>query len=465
MNLIGRTQEKKILSHCIEDKASHFIAIYGRRRVGKTYLIRQFFKNRFDFYATGLAHGNKQAQLTNFGLSIQKIDSEARIDDITEWIEAFNLLIKVLEKNNSSKKVIFIDELPWMDTPRSNFITGLEYFWNSWASARNDILLIACGSAASWMLNNLINNKAGLFNRVTRRIKLSPFTLSEVELFLKNKSYPIDRYQILQLYMALGGIPYYLDLVDKELSVAQNIQKLFFNQQAMLKDEYSILFKSLFGRSDIHETIINALTKKKTGLTRNEILHQTKLKDGGSLTRVLAELHASDFIRTYQKFGNKKNNMAYQLIDPFTLFHHRFLAEAHNESNYWINQLNTPTIFNWQGNAFELICLLHIDQIKQALGISGVQTSVSTWWGEGAQVDLVIDRKDQVINLVEIKFSLDSYTINKDYDEKLRKKLHAFREVTRTKKSLWITMLTTYGLKKNLYAGNVQKSIVMDELF
>jgi hypothetical protein len=344
-------------------------------------------------------------------------------------------------------------------------MSAFEYFWNSWASARDDITLIACGSAAAWMLNNLINNKAGLFNRVTRRINLAPFSLSEVEEFLTTKNYHIDRYQILQLYMALGGIPFYLDLIDKEYSVAQNIQKLFFENRAMLSNEYDILFKSLFDNSETHKKIITALTERKTGLTRNEILKKTMLNDGGSLTRVLAELIASDFIRKYRKFGNKNNNIVYQLTDPFTLFHHRFLTSYSGESNFWMNRLNTPVIFNWQGNAFELICLLHTEKIKETLGISGVQTSVSTWWNKEAQIDLVIDRKDQVINLVEIKFALDAYEINKTYDEKLRRKLSVFKNSTNTKKALWTTMLTTYGLKANMYAGNVHKSLTMNDLF
>lgn len=465
MELIGRLREQEIISDCIQDTKSHFIAIYGRRRVGKTYLVRKYFNNDFDFYVTGLAKGNKSAQLTNFCLAIQQIDPDVLIDEINDWMAAFRLLISVLEKSSSKKKIIFMDELPWMDTPRANFITALEYFWNSWASARNDIVLIACGSAASWMLNNLINNKAGLFNRVTKRIKLSPFDLAEVEAFLKAKSYHINRYQILQLYMAVGGIPFYLDLINKEYSVAQNIQKMFFERNAMLQNEYEILFKSLFEKSETHNILVKALTKKKTGLTRKELLKITKLKDGGSITRVLNELIASDFIRNYRKFGNKNNNVVYQLTDPFTLFHYRFVEDFEEESNFWINQLNTPSMYSWQGNAFELICLLHVEKIKDALGISGVQTSISTWWSEGAQIDLVIDRKDQLINLVEIKFALDEYEINKSYDEKLRKKLNEFQKATKTKKSLWTTMLTTYGIKQNKYSGNVQKSIVMDELF
>lgn len=465
MKLIGRHKEQSILNACEEEDRSHFLAIYGRRRVGKTFLIREFFNHQFDFYVTGLANGDTASQLTNFYMAIRQHFQDEFAAVPKTWLEAFNLLIQKLEKSNTKKKIIFIDELPWMDTPRSKFLMGLEYFWNSWASARRDILLIGCGSAASWMINKLINNKGGLYNRVTRRIKLSPFTLSEVEQFLIAKKYKIDRYQIIQLYMALGGIPYYLELINTKMSIAQNIQNLFFDQNALLQNEYEILFKSLFDDSDTHTEIIKALTTKKTGLPRNEILKYLSINDGGGVTRALSELILSDFIREYKKFGYKKRDSIYQLTDPFTLFHHRFISGYIEESNYWINQINTPPIFTWQGNAFEMICLLHVLSIKKAMGISGVQTSTSTWWGEGAQIDLIIDRKDQIINLVEIKFSIDEYTITKEYNQKLRKKLSVFKDQSKTRKSLWMTMLTTYGLKENKYAGNVQQVLTMDDLF
>lgn len=465
MQLIARDREKVLLTKCQQDRKSHFLVIYGRRRVGKTFLIRQHFNNEFDFYATGLADGDTSTQLTNFAFALSKSCGSDIAEIPQNWMQAFHSLIQYLESSSSKKKTIFIDELPWMDTPRSKFLSALEYFWNSWASARNDILLIACGSAASWMLNKVINNKRGLYNRVTRRIHLSPFTLHEVEQFLESRDFIANRYQILQLYMAVGGIPYYLDQLDKNLSIAQNIQNLFFIDNAPLRHEFQILLKSLFDNSEAHKQIIQALTKKKTGLTRNEILSNINTADGGGLTRTLSELMASDFIRKYKKYGNKSRDAVYQLTDPFTLFHHRFLQNYDNETNYWLNLIHTPAVLVWQGNAFEIVGLLHVEQIKIALGISGVQTSTFSWWGKHAQIDLVIDRKDQVINLVELKFSLDEYTINKDYDSKLRIKLNEFRKETQTKKALWTTMLTTYGLKKNKYSGNVQKVLTMDDLF
>lgn len=464
MELIGRSKERALIKQCYDDKKSHFIAVYGRRRVGKTFLIRKHFGNDFTFYITGLAHGNKEQQIANFHLALNR-ETHTPSPVPKSWLEAFDQLTKKLERSKKKKKVIFIDELPWMDTPRSGFITGLEYFWNSWASGRDEILLIGCGSSASWMLNKLINNKKGLYNRVTKRIKLKQFSLYEVEQFLKEKKYKIDRYQIIQLYMAMGGIPFYLDLIDTQLSVAQNINRLCFEDNAQLQDEYRILFQSLFGESDIHQEIIDALSSKQIGLSRKAILEKISTKDGGGFKRALSDLESSDFIREYKYFGKQKRGTKYQLIDAFTLFHQKHIVNALNNDNYWLSQINTPTINTWQGNAFEILCLLHIDQIKKAIGISGVNTNISSWWGKGAQVDLVIDRQDRVINLVEIKFSIDKYEITKKYDEVLRNKISSFISYSKTKKSVWMALVTTFGLKNNAYAGNVQQVLTMNDLF
>ena len=452
-----------MIERCFKAERSEFIALYGRRRVGKTFLVRQYFDNTFDFYVTGIANSNKQTQLLNFHNSLHK-HRETASSPPSSWIEAFDQLTRKLNQSQKKKKVIFIDELPWMDTHRSGFISGLEYFWNSWASARTDILLIGCGSAASWMINKLINNKGGLYNRVTERIKLKPFTLSETEQYFEAKNYHIDRYQTIQMYMALGGIPYYLDRIKPQYSVAQNINQLCFADDAPLKNEFQMLFKSLFDSPDNHLEIIKALVQKRIGLPRKEILQKVSIKDGGGFKRALSELESSDFIRSYQSHGKQKRDTIYQLTDPFILFHHQHIKNA-KDSNYWLSQLNTPKLLSWQGNAFEIICLLHIAQIKKALGIEGVSAQISAWWGEHAQVDLVIDRQDRVINLVEIKFSINSFEITKKYDEVLRTKVAEFIKHSNTNKAVWLTLVSSFGLSNNKYAGTIQRVITMDALF
>jgi hypothetical protein len=341
-----------------------------------------------------------------------------------------------------------------------------EHFWNSWASARRDVLLIVCGSAASWMIKNLLNNKGGLHNRITGRIKLEPFTLSETEAFFQYKGLVFDRYQIICLYMVLGGIPYYLDNVETGLSAVQNINALCFEKNALLRNEYDNLYASLFNRSERHKAVVDALAQKKKGLTRNEIAKLTKLSNGGGLTRILNELEESTFIRYYQPFGKKEKFTLYQLIDPYSLFYLNFIQKVSpDDENFWINAHATPLYHAWSGYAFEMLCLHHIPQIKKALGISDVQTSVAAWHHESAQIDLLIDRKDQVINLCEMKFSVHPFTIDKQYADRLRNKIGIFKAATHTRKAVFITMITTFGIAPNKYAYLAQNDLSMDILF
>ena len=389
----------------------------------------------------------------------------------TNWFKAFEQLILCLEKDKTPRKVIFMDELPWFDTPKSSFIPALEHFWNSWASAQKDILLIVCGSAASWMINKLINNKGGLHNRVTKRLKIAPFTLQECEQFLQSKNMVLDKYQIIQLYMVLGGIPFYWDDVDTGLSAAQNIEEICFSENGLLKTEFSNLFSSLFNHSDKHESIVNTLAQKAKGLTRAEIIAGTGIPNNGHISELLQELEESGFIRKYKPFGKKLQNSLYQLVDFYTLFYLKFIKDTDAlDDNNWLSMIDNPKFRAWSGYAFEQVCLYHLPHIKKALGISGIYTSTSCWRSQtseqGAQIDLVIDRRDQVINLCEMKFSIDAYTIDKKYATDLRNKIGTFKTETGTRKSVFLTLITTFGVKQNTHSlGLIQNNITMDALF
>lgn len=465
--MVGRIKEIQQLQQLLQDNRSHFVAVYGRRRIGKTFLIRELFKNDFTFYVTGMANASLKLQLSNFNLSLRKLKAFDETNPIaTDWLTAFHQLATPLEKSKQRKKIIFIDELPWMDTPRSNFLSAFEHFWNSWASARNDIFLVVCGSSASWMINKLINNKGGLHNRIAARIKLNPFTLKETAEFLKTKKVNYTQYQMVQLYMAFGGVPYYLEQIDCKKSALQNINNLCFGEDAVFKTEYQLLFKSLFKNAEQHIQIVKAISSANQGISRNEIIKQTNFTNGGGLTSVLNELIESNFIRQYVKTGQKKRDSLYQLVDNFVLFYHKFMVNTKLQgNNAWLNIINTPQYYAWAGNAFEMVCLQHINQIKTALGIQGVQTQISTWRNEIAQIDLVIDRKDDVINLLEIKFSESQFTIDKHYEANLRNKRSAFMQDVKTKKALWIIILTTFGLVDNKYSHIAQHSFTMDILF
>jgi hypothetical protein len=466
--ILGRHREMAMLKQIYESDRSEFVAVYGRRRVGKTYLIKQYFKNRMDFYVTGICDGTPEEQYANFNRQLCEY-SKSYFPVVDNWFDAFEQLKKYLAGLRKKRIVIFIDELPWFDTQKSRFTKALELFWNSWASDRDNIVFIVCGSATTWMVSKLIGSRGGLHNRITHKIKLQPFTLSETAEFLKKRGFVFSSSQIAECYMVLGGIPYYLNLLQKNLSLAQNIDNLFFSSNAELRDEYSFLFRSLFDDSQAYKRVVELLATKRKGMTRKEIKDALKLSDGGSLTRVLNDLCRCDFVSKYYSFEKKERDALYQLCDMYSLFYLHFVANFDGfDENFWSNMVDSSAHYAWCGYAFEQVCLMHVPQIKNALGISGIQTNVCSWVcrdeGEGAQIDLVIDRRDDTINLCEIKFSLSKYEITADYAEWLEERREIFRKKTQTRKSLYLTMITNKGLKQNAYSGTVQNDIVVDDL-
>ena len=471
MELIGRETERLAIQGLIESESSEFLAIFGRRRIGKTFLIDQVCGNKMVFSMTGLHHATLSEQLQNFTIAFQN-KTKQFISKPANWLEAFNLLIQYVEDLPKGKKVIFIDELPWLSTPKANFLGSIEHFWNSWASKRNDIVLIVCGSAASWMINNIVKNKGGLHNRLTQTIRLLPFKLKDTELLLRKNGVQFTKYQIAQLYMIMGGVPYYLMAVKKGMSIEQVINDLCFNKDGLLRHEFEYVYHSLFDNPETHLSIINALASKNRGLTRSEILQETKLPNAGSTTRLLEELEESGFIIKYTPILNKNKDSLYRITDFYTLFYLKFIQNQKANSNTYlkISRLSNWTI--WQGLAFENICFQHIDSIKKKLGISGVNTQQASWikkgtaLEKGTQIDLIIDRDDAIISICEMKFSISSFTIKKDYADILRNKIAIFKEFTKTKKSVFLAFITTFGVQKNDYAFElVQNEIVLEDLF
>lgn len=476
--LIGRTAELGRLRKYLDSGKSEFVAVYGRRRVGKTFLIRNASEDSFAFFVTGVHEASKQEQLTNFAIALKEYSKSESLNVQKDWIMAFYELGKYLETLPEGRKIIFIDELPWMDTPKSGFIAALENFWNSWASVRNDIKLIVCGSATSWMINNLIRNRGGLHNRLTYHLVLEPFTLNECRQYFLAYGFSYTEKQIAECYMAMGGVPYYMSLMDKSLSLAQNMDALFFEKNAPLKNEFSYLYRALFRNPEPHIQIVNALSAKGIGMTRKELLGKTGLPDNGAFSEALDELELCGFIRSYFPFGRQDSfsgsrqsrDTLFQLMDFYTLFYYKFIKNnSFQDERFWTTSYNSPLHNAWAGLSFEMLCLSHVSQIKRSLGISGVQTIAGQWRsksGSGsAQIDLLIDRKDETVNLCEMKYSSGEFAIDKEYEEKLRDKVRIFSEETKTRKSIILTMATVYGLKKNSHSGIVQKEIVLEDLF
>jgi hypothetical protein len=410
--------------------------------------------------------------LENFQIAFQNyFDRTIPIPE--SWTNAFEMLREeICRRRKRGRKVIFIDEMPWLATMGSNFIQAFEYWWNTYASSNPDVLLIICGSSTSWMLEKIIKNRGGLHNRVTRQIALQPFSLKECEDFSKKHNLLIDRSQTLDYYMIFGGVPYYWKQIDKSSGLPQNIDNLFFSSEATLKDELTKIFNSLFKHSNKYIKLVIILGEKRMGLTREEIVELSRLNDGGSITRMLEELEQCGFIRSYYAFGKKQRDKIYQLIDLFSLFYLNFIFNRHNNDEYfWTNNFCAPKHNTWRGYAFEQVCLWHISQVKNKLGISGVSTNYSAWRSTNedaknmAQIDLVIDRNDHIINLCEMKYAKDEYAITKEYNDLLRKRHTIFSDETKTRKTVHTTMITTYGVKHNIYFGNIQSEVKTDDLF
>ncbi|MCR4909472.1 MAG: ATP-binding protein [Lachnospiraceae bacterium] len=470
--IVNREKEMDLLKAAVRDDYSHFIAVYGRRRIGKTFLVREAFGYRFTFQHAGLSKGGLKEQLFGFEASIMNAGGVPSADP-KNWLEAFEDLKELIRESKEERKVIFIDELSWMDTQNSDLMTALENFWNGWASARRDVILIICSSATSWMLEKVIHNKGGLYNRLTEKIRLDTFTLGECEKFLQEEGMKLNRDQILQFYMVFGGVPFYWTFIEKGSSIPRNIDRILFEENAPLKDEFDHLYASIFRKPRTYIDIISTLSRKKAGMTREELIAESGIPNSGDLSKKLDELESCGFIKTYTSYGKKKKATVYQLIDFFTLFYYQFIEAGTTDERFWSDQINTPRVNTWQGLAFERVALRHVQQIKNRLGIAGINTEVNSWYASpdketgmpGAQIDLLIVRKDQVINLCEIKYSSSEYRVTGEDDGKLRRKVEVFRQRTKTRYAVFPTLITTYGLVDNSYALNFQSVITMDDLF
>lgn len=471
-NIIGRKEEQDELQKSLFSGKPEFLVVYGRRRVGKTFLIKEYFNQQFSFYATGMLDKKTRDQLKAFHESLLEygdLNEKAPKD----WFEAFRRLKKLLleEKVNrdpvSGRRVVFLDEVPWMDTPRSDFRSALDYFWNSWGSSQSDLMLILCGSATSWIIKHILANHGGFYNRITNQIYLAPFSLYECEEYYRSNGLSLNRRQILDSYMVFGGIPYYMNYLDRRLSVPQNVDKLIFSENGKLRYEYDHLFQSLYRNSENHRKLIEVMAGRREGMQRTELAELSGVSDGEGLTKAIAELEQCGFIRKYRNYTKEKQGCFYQVTDPFVIFAINF--QKNEKVGSWINHYNTPGYYAWCGNAFEIVCLNHVPQIKAALGISGVESMQYSWRSSkskpGVQIDLLIDRRDGIINLCEMKYTEKEYAINAAYEKDLIHKQAVFREEVNTEKAVHITLISAEGLKHNTHSDVVVHVITKEELF
>jgi uncharacterized protein len=473
MEIVGRTQEIKLLQRLKEDRESSFLAVYGRRRIGKTYLVRQFFAKSIVFECSGLHQKEFSQQLENFWLAINEAQpANATAIPPKSWLQAFSLLKSCLNRlEGPEKKVVFLDEISWFETPRSGFLAALDNFWNQYCTKRDDIILVICGSAASWIIQKVINDRGGLHNRITHRLQLLPFTLKETQAYLASRHVKMDTKDLALLYMCIGGIPFYLKDVQSGWSTPQILDHLCLGPQAILKNEFQNLYASLFKNHALHEKIVAALASKNKGLTRNELIKVAETKSGGDLTLALDELQQCGFVKIIYPINKKKEDCLFRLMDEFSLFYYKFLQQGQT-NNSWALITEKQSFKVWAGYAFENLCFKHIPQIKQALGISGVVTNEYSYvfkgdeYHNGVQIDLMIERADNCINMLELKFHNKEFVISKAYEQEMREKVATFKNRAKLRKGVFVTMLSVYGVAKNQhYLSVVNNQIMLDDLF
>ena len=472
--ILGREEECRRLERCMDADSAQLVIVYGRRRVGKTFLINQFFNNKFAYKITGVYGESRAVQLKNFITALNR-NSRKKYAVPNDWYEAFEYLREYIGKlSKKSKQVFFFDEMPWLDTHKSGFLSAFEWFWNDYASTMDNVVFIVCGSATAWMDKKIVKNKGGLFHRQTCKLYLEPFDLATVEQYLMERNIRWSRYDIVECYMVMGGIPYYLSLLDEALTLKQNIDNLFFKNKGELWDEFEHLYKTLFSNSEKYEAVVEALSTKKYGMTRDEIISKTGICSGGDLSTILNNLILSGFVRATGFYEKKKKEAVYQLADYYTLFYFKYIRNNYGkDEHYWMNATENPTRRTWSGYAFEQVCMDHISQIKYKLQIGGVLSKEYAWSISadeekgitGAQIDLLIDRRDHVVSICEMKYSVNKFGIDKGYDEDLRNKIDSFVRATDCKKTVQLVMVTTYGLKPSKYNGLVNAEVELDDLF
>jgi len=491
MEIIARKKEKKVLADILWSKSAELLAIYGRRRVGKTFLVRNFFESLDNVIYFEMA-GQKQEsgeyaplkyQLGNFKYQFERTFSK-EIQVPQSWQEAFNILKKEVDRFDDAnvKLILFFDELPWLCSPKSGFFEALDQAWNTSFERQHNVKVIVCGSAASWMLKKIVHAKAGFSRRITHKIQLPPFSLKETKEYLTFKGFDLSLMSIAEIYMIFGGIPYYLNFMNPHKSIYQNIEDECFDISGRLVDEYHLVFDSLFNHSNNHKKIVEFIASRQKGVLLKELTKQFSSLKGGSLSRIIDNLVGSSFIKKTAPLYNEKKGTTYRIIDEYILFYLKWIKSAPQSIIESPNTLYFQSIAqknaysSWKGFAFERLCLKHEYQIRKALGIHKILTmpSMVYFYDEqgkrSSQIDLLFERADRVITICEMKYSETEYSLKKsDIKSMMHKKKDLRRYLSAKKKGqkdIHICYITSNGVKHNQNFYELQPSVLhLNDLF
>jgi len=475
MNFIGRKEELVLLEEEFNAPFSSFVAVYGRRRIGKTELINHFLADKpITFSVTGAYDVKLKSHLENFSNKLSlAFGCEEQM--FKSWDKAFQALqreIEQLKLPSKSKISVFIDELPWLAEMKDNGFKGaLSLFWNDFASKRDDIFLVVCGSATSWIIKHIIDDHGSLANRITAQIHLEVFSLKETKAFLEEQGHKgLSSKTIMDYYMVFGGVAHYLKLLKPKLSFVQNIQRLFFEKNGLLRTEYNRLFRTLFKNHKTHELIVEHLVASWSGETLNELGKKRGLSKGGVLSEALKELELSNLITRKHKYKQLKREVIYRVSDSFIYFFNRWVKKSAQvdflgNKNYFQNIYKSQSFKSWSGYAFENVCHLHIVEIKKALGIEGVNTQSYYWQNEHAQIDILLERADDIVNIIECKYYNEAFTIDKKYAKVLENKELEFQKTTAYQGSIQLVMLSSQGLKENVHSRELVSHDLNIDLF
>lgn len=473
MEMVGRVQERRCLDRCDGSDKSELVCVYGRRRVGKTFLVEQTLGPFFAFHVVGSKDAATSSQLREFGLELTD-RGDPNPNPPADWREAFNRLYKVITapdapRSPHGKAVVFIDEFPWFAKQRSDFLSAFSTFWNRRSTTGQKLLVVICGSATSWVIEHVLESAGDMAARVTESIFLKPFALAETKEYFDSRGFGWDERSLIETQMVFGGLPYFFSLMSPHQSLAQSIDRLCLRPRAQLRDETMILLESTMRRSRLYVELFALLAQHRYGVPKAEAMrllgHSTN-----QFIKATAEAVKCGYVHEYKNLSKPQNPKYLMLVDPFILFHYRLIEPAHGDSpRSWADFVADQERYTaWRGNAFEIVCLQHVRQLKSALGIGGVLTKEYPWASArkagGAQVDLVIERADRIVNLCEMKFTDAPYELTSAVEQELVRKREVFREETGTRLALKTVLVSAQGTA-GYHDSQIAQIITADDLF